>query len=227
MSKLVVSSVNPEIVEGLKKEGFELIFSESLEILPEFERNHADMQCLRINETFFVLKECVSLRNRLSEEGLDVRITTDSIGGKYPENVLLNAVYYNSRLYCKESSVDKSVKEYCSENEIEIVNVNQGYAKCSVAVLNDGFITADIGIFEAMSGRGERGILVSPGNIELDGVDYGFIGGCCFENNGRVFFSGDISKHPDYKRIKEFLKGKEIVALTDKKLYDIGGFVAV
>lgn len=227
MSKLVVSSEKPEIVEGLKKEGFELIFSESLEILPEFERNHADMQCLRINETFFVLKECVSLRNRLSEEGLDVRIATDSIGGKYPENVLLNAVYYNNRLYCKESSVDKTVKEYCLENGIEIVNVNQGYAKCSVAVLNDGFITADRGIFEAMSGRGERGLRISPGNIDLDGVDYGFIGGCCFENNGRVYFSGDISKHPDYKRIKEFLRGKEIVALTDKKLYDIGGFVAV
>lgn len=227
MNKIIASGEKTDIIEALKTEGFEPIFSETLESLPIFERSHADLQCLRINDTFFVLQNCHKLRETLSDNGFNATATSDSIGSKYPENVLLNAVFFNNRLYGKLSALDDTVTDYCRHNNIELVNVNQGYAKCSTAIIRDRFITADKGIFKAMSERGERGLLISSGNIVLSGVDYGFIGGCCFECNNKVYFSGDISKHPDYKRISEFCDDMEIVSLSDKKLYDIGGFVVL
>lgn len=223
MSKIIVSGEKPEIINNLISEGFEVLLTESICMLPEFEKNHADMQYLRINDTLFILNGAY----RKEFEGYKTIITKNTIGQKYPDNVLLNAVYYNKRLYGKLSSVDSTVLEYCHKNDIETINVNQGYTKCSTAIFSDGFITADKGIFLAMTERGERGLLISPGNIELDGVDYGFIGGCCFEYDNTIYFSGDISKHPDYKRIKDFFKDKKIKYLSDKKLYDIGGFVVI
>lgn len=227
MSKLIVSGEKPYITKKLKESGFEIIESETIDALPEFEKNHADIQCLRIKNTCFVLKDYPRLKNELLKTEHDVIETERRVGSKYPDNVLLNAVFFNNRLYGKLSAVDLSVRDFCLRNEIEMINVNQGYTKCSVAILGDRFITADKGIFKSMSGRGERGLLIDAGNIELSGVDYGFIGGCCFEKNNTVYFTGNIGKHPDYKRILEFLSDKEIVCLSDETLYDIGGFVAV
>ena len=50
-----------------------------------------------------------------------------------------------------------------------------------------------------------------------------------FLNNGTVFFTGDLSKHPDGKAIEEFIKKHNIniKSLSDNELYDIGGFVVI
>lgn len=227
MNRLIISAEKQGVLNKLRSLGFEITETESIKLLPEFERTHADMQCLRIGDVFFVLKDCARLCKTLEGLGLNVVLTCKSIESKYPGNVLLNAAFFNNRLYGRLDSVDKTVLDYCDERGIEKVNVNQGYAKCSTALLGDRFITADKGIFDAMSERGERGLLISPGGIELKKVDYGFIGGCSFELGGAVYFAGDISKHPDFMRIQSFLRDKKIVCLTDERLYDIGGVVAV
>lgn len=229
MNNIIMSSERLDICNELKKYGFQIIKSQQLPQLLRFEQNHADMQCLRINDTFFVLKECVELRDKLLSIGLNVVKTVKSIGGKYPENILLNAVFIKNKLFCREISIDTSVIEYCNENNIEIINVNQGYTKCSTAVIDDCFITSDIGIFKIMQKNGVEGLLIEPGCIELHGVNYGFIGGCCFTYEKNVFFTGNIKKHKNYSKIKNFCErlNKNIISLTNHNLYDIGGFIVV
>ena len=230
MSKyIIMSDEKSEINESIARLGFEIIQSDNVEGLLPFERRHADIQCLRVNDTFFILKEAKRLKDKLLSSGLNTIDIDEDIAPEYPQNVLLNAVYMNKKLYCKADSVAKAVKKHCESNNIEIVNVNQGYTKCSTAVLDDCFITADKGIFDAMSRNGEEGLLIDSGDIELDGVDYGFIGGCTFYHKGKAYFTGDITQHKSFKIIKEFLSDRniKIKCLSNRKLYDIGGFIVV
>ena len=218
MNNIIVSNENSLVVSSLNKLGFNPIFSENISALLPFERKHTDIQCL-----------CKRLISELKKLGKEVVETEKSIKKDYPDNVLLNALFINNKLYCKETALDNSVKKHCEKNGIEIINVNQGYTKCSTAVINDCFITADKGIFKALTENGVEGVLINSGDILLPGADYGFIGGCCFCYNDTVFFTGDINGHTDSKKIKDFIykKGLKIESLTDEDLYDIGGFVVV
>ena len=229
MNNIIVSNENSLVINSLNKLGFNPIFSEDISALLPFERKHTDIQCLKINNTLFVLNSCKRLISELKKLGKEVIETEKPIKKDYPDNVLLNALFINNKLYCKETALDNSVKKYCEKNGIEIINVNQGYTKCSTAVINDCFITADKGIFEALTENGVEGLLINIGDILLPGAEYGFIGGCCFCYNDTVFFTGDINSHSDSEFIKDFIykKGLRIESLTDEDLYDIGGFVVV
>ncbi len=229
MNSIIVSDENSKITDSLRKLGYNIINSECIDDLLPFERKHSDIQCLRIDDTFFVANNCRKLKSIMQNLGLNVIETENPIKKDYPDNIILNAVYTGNKLYCKESALDNSVKKYCSKNNIEIINVNQGYTKCSTAVIKNKFITADKGIFNALSDNGAEALLINSGNITLPGCDYGFIGGCCFENNETVFFTGDLNNHPDGKAIEEFIKKQKvnIKSLTDNELYDIGGFVII
>ena len=229
MNKLIMSGEKPELEKNITQFGYEIIESEVLQDLLPFEKQHADMQCLKIKDTYFVLKNCKFLAAKLRNLNLKVIETATSAYEKYPENILLNCLYIKNKLFCRVKSTDNTVIEFCNQENIQIINVNQGYAKCSTAVIDDSFITSDKGIFKALLQNGVEGILITPRGIQLDGVDYGFIGGCCFSDEHNVYFTGDITKHSDFEKIQDFCykKNRNIICLSNKKLYDIGGFIAI
>lgn len=219
----------PEMATELQKYGFQVIFSEMLDFLYDYESQHADIQCLKIKDRIFVHRDSVYLKSKLKTLGYEVVCTENSLKKKYPKNILLNGVFLNGKFYCYEKAIDNTVKNYCVDNHFEMINVNQGYTKCSTAVIGEGFITSDKGIYVTMTQSGAEGLLIQNGCIDLEGVNYGFIGGCCFSYNENVYFSGNIKLHPNYKSIYNFCKkqNKNIVCLSNNKLYDIGGFIVV
>lgn len=225
---IIVSDEKPDIIKKLSN-SFNIIKTDKINELLPFERRHADMQCLRIEDTFFVLKEAVNLKNKLHTLGLKVIITEEDIAAKYPRNVLLNAVYINNKLYCKTDALASVVKNYCKKHNIRLINVNQGYTKCSTAVIKDYVITADNGIFKSITDNGVEGLLVESGDIDLEGVDYGFIGGCSFYENDTAYFTGNLDNYCNGKIITNFLKDKNIKIeyLSNNKLYDLGGFIVL
>lgn len=214
MKKLVMSKKYPCFCEELNKFGYEIIPTKKINTFLEPEQYHADMQILCIKNKVITLVDCIK-----------------KPGKNYPENILLNCLYHNNKLYGKLSATDSSVREYCRENNIETVNVNQGYTRCSTLVVNDkAVITADKSIEKAMKNNGVEVLLISAGNIVLEGFDYGFIGGASFSDNNTIYFFGDITKHPDYNKIKEFTsKHNSIIEILCKTqpLTDIGGAVLI
>lgn len=214
MKKLVMSKKYPCFCEELNKFGYEIIPTKKINTFLEPEQYHADMQILCIKNKVITLGDCIK-----------------KPGKNYPENILLNCLYHNNKLYGKLSATDSSVREYCRENNIETVNVNQGYTRCSTLVVNDkAVITADKSIEKGMKNNGAEVLLISAGNIVLEGFDYGFIGGASFSDNNTIYFFGDITKHPDYNKIKEFTsKHNSIIEILCKTqpLTDIGGAVLI
>ena len=214
MKKLVMSKKYPCFCEELNKFGYEIIPTKKIKTFLEPEQYHADMQILCIKNKVITLDDCIK-----------------KPGKNYPENILLNCLYHNNKLYGKLSATDSSVREYCRENNIETVNVNQGYTRCSILVVNNkAVITADKSIEKAMKNNGVEVLLISAGNIVLEGFDYGFIGGASFSDNNTIYFFGDITKHLDYYKIKEFTsKHNSIIEILCKTqpLTDIGGAVLI
>ena len=124
------------------------------------------------------------------------------------------------------------VKNYCKENGIEIVDVKQGYTRCSTAVIGkNSAITADSTIYNALTKNGIDVLKIDSGSIRLDGYDYGFIGGACtMIDDGTVAFFGDIKTHPNFRKIERFciIHNVRIINLAENKpLTDVGGAVKI
>lgn len=230
MSTFVMSDKYPCFVREIENLGHTVISSDTVDIFPIPEQKHADMQILPINSDIFILNECTALAQKIPNDRL---IYCDKKAGKkYPENILLNFLFLNNILYGKLSAIDKNLIDFCEENSIKTVNINQGYARCSTLVLNEkALITSDLSIEKALKKNGVEVLLISSGNIILDGYDYGFIGGASGKiDENTVVFLGNITNHPDYRRIENICENHNTsikIICKDMPLTDIGGIVKI
>ena len=112
------------------------------------------------------------------------------------------------------------------------VHVPQGYSRCCCLPVDDNsFITSDAGIAKALSACNAHVLFIQKGHILLPGFDYGFIGGCAghFSIDGKrtIIFNGDLSSHPDYRKIAAFIRDREveIIYFDSYPLEDIGSIL--
>ncbi len=152
--------------------------------------------------------------------------------GDYPTDAVFNALCIGELLFARTASLAEAVKVSAKSAGYTIINVKQGYAKCSTLALpkKNAAITADSGMAKAMEQYGVRVLKISPGHITLPGCEYGFIGGASFvdEKSETVYFFGDITAHPDAEDIISFIKeaGYSYISL-DGELTDFGGAVII
>lgn len=212
MKNVIISDLYPCFCDALCNYGYNIIPTKKINSFLEPEQKHADMQVIKIRDKVFTLDDCVKTPGRI-----------------YPQNILLNCLYMNGTLFGKLDAIDDIVLDYCEDNNIKLVNVAQGYAKCSTLMLNDNAaITADRSIEKALIKNGAEVLLIEPGHIELTGFDYGFIGGASFCDDNKTFFFGNVKAHHDYERIKQFCSKNKLnikILCEDMPLTDIGGAV--
>ena len=230
MSIFVMSDKYPQFCAKIKELGYNVIASDTIGAFPVPEQKHVDMQILTINNDIFLLNECTSLKNKFNSKNLI--FCKNMAGQTYPENILLNFLFLNNTLYGKMSAIDPNLLEYCIFHNIRMVNVKQGYTRCSALVINENaVITSDTSIEKALKENGADVLKISSGNIALEGYDYGFIGGAGgrLDKNTLIFF-GDAEKHPDYNLIIKFCNKYNIkikIICKEMPLTDIGGIVKV
>lgn len=232
MSYVVMSDEYPKLCSAIESYGYNIISSDKILKFNTPEQRHIDMQLLMIEKNIFLLQECISLRKNLENKGYNIILCENNIKGKYPDCVALNCLYLGGKLYGREDVIDISVKNYCKKNSIEIVNVKQGYTRCSTAVIcKNSAITADNTIYNALTKSGVDVLKIESGNIRLDGYDYGFIGGACtMLDKDTLAFFGDIKTHPNFREIERFciIHNVKIINLIDNApLIDIGGAVRI
>lgn len=195
---------------------------------------HPDMLCFHLCGNKWIFYEDVynENRNKLNPIGLDIIKIPRPENNIYPYNTELNAAAVGKNLFCLKKRTNTNILHSGLYN---IVNVRQGYAKCSICIADDNsIITADTKIHEKARELNINSLLIKQGDVKLNGYGYGFIGGAsgkitlCNGNDSIVFF-GNAEKHSDYKKIVEFCqnKGVKVISLSDKELYDFGGLLAI
>lgn len=195
--------------------------------------SHPDMLCTHITKKKWVFSYEVYEKNKLALDCLflELKLCREKLGANYPLDVLYNCCVVGKHVICKETALSATVNLELVGAGLKIVNSKQGYAKCSVCVVDDNsIITADYSIHEAAGRAGIDSLLISGGHIKLDGYIYGFIGGCSGKiAPNLIAFCGAIERHPDYKKILHFTKSKkiDIISLSDEDLYDYGSILPI
>lgn len=142
---------------------------------------------------------------------------------KYPKDVSLNAFTFKNYFIHNLKYTDKFLLDYYKESGYDLVNIKQGYAKCSSLVTDDFIITSDGGIYESL-----RDFIpiykIDHKQIKLQNFNYGFIGGATGVLGKKIFFTGDFSNHSSHEEILKIINkyNYEIEILSDETIEDFG-----
>ncbi len=191
---------------------------------------HADVLANYIgNSKFFVDKNQSDLIKFLYNNIANVNIV-DNVKSPYPQDCLLNFVDIGDYIICNRKIIPNAILEKISNKCI--IDVSQGYSKCSVCVVKKNvIITDDISIYNAVSKYKEiTSLYVEKGDVKIEKFDYGFIGGCCgLIDKDLLLFNGDLSLHTNYKEIADFLKKSNVkfIDIKGKPLTDIGSILPI
>lgn len=142
---------------------------------------------------------------------------------KYPKDVPLNAFTFKNYFIHNLKFTDKLLLDYYKNYGYDLINIKQGYAKCSSLVTEDFIITSDGGIYESL-----RDLIpiykIDHGQIKLQNFNYGFIGGASGVLGKKIFFTGDFSHHSSYEEILKIINkyDYEIEILYKDPIEDYG-----
>ena len=231
MNKIIViiSDKNNIICDKLNSMGFKLIYTECVDGFISYEQNHADIQCICVKDTVFVLKNCGNLKNELQRFTSKIITTQSKAEGTYPNNILLNAKIIGKNIIGKIDALDIRLIEFCKELGYNFIDVKQGYSGCSILKITDNaVITTDENIYRTLSNSEIDVLKISQEDISLYGSkrgEQGLIGGASINLGDKILFFGDIRKHADFENIKAFCNKSNIKFeyIENMELTDIGG----
>lgn len=230
VSEVIVSKKYKFIIDELRKLGLSVIEADELAEVSGAEKYHADISVIHLGDkNMLAAKNNLVLAEKLSRLGYNVILSENNISGKYPTCTALNAVLLGKNLICHSALIDNMLRKYCDKCSIRLIDVKQGYARCSTAVVaENAVITSDVGIYKACIKNNIDALKIESGYIEIDDYDYGFIGGTCGKlSNDILAFCGNIKEHKNYYDIKAFALnyGVNLLSLSDRRLFDVGGII--
>ncbi len=171
---------------------------------------HPDMLFFKLSDGSILTEKLYFEENQSFFEKLpkDLKIKTSKLklAPDYPNDIAFDALKVENTLFCLEKYTAPEI----IANAEKVVNIKQGYSKCSSLVIGSSVITADPSIFSAVTANGFDCLLISSQGISLNGYGCGFIGGATavIEEQKSIVFFGNITLHPSYSDIRAFCEKK-------------------
>ena len=236
MKILIVDNRIPEECErSLIKEGFFLVklpadpsLNEAVASHPDTALFYADGEMITTADycdaAAYIFSDIRELRPEVK-----ISFTADARGDKYPHDCIMNALVIGDKIFCKTDTVSGAIKDFAERRGYCLIHTNQGYPACSVLAFGESAITADRGLAEVLTQNGIKVTIIGAGGISLPPYEYGFIGGASGVVDNKVYFFGDITRHPYCEKICQAIRGEGYipVSLSKGELRDIGGFIAL
>ena len=196
---------------------------------------HADISVLHLGGNRLLLAPYLkgsSFSQQLGNMGFDLEFADIEQSALYPNDAQMNVCIIGDKVIYNPKTVPDVMVKYLTFGDRAVqINNRQGYSRCSVCVVNDNaIITADEGIYRSAEAHGIDVLKIQPGYIDLPGFDYGFIGGASFKISAtKLAFTGRLDSHPDAEQMIGFasLHNVDIVYITDKPAFDIGGAIPI
>ena len=216
------------VLASLETAGYTPVVLPSYRKLPEPVSSHPDMLIYRLRSGALLTYKSYYEANRSLFGRLNCEIITEDIPPEkiYPHDISLNALRLGNTVYGRTDALSP----YILRDADHTVFVRQGYARCSVCVVDRGaIITADRSIASAVGASGAEVTFIESGSILLEGYGCGFIGGASGLFEGGVAFTGDPMTHPSGKKITAAIgsRGMSILNLGEGILRDCGGLLFI
>ncbi|WP_051514818.1 DUF6873 family GME fold protein [Fervidicella metallireducens] len=204
---LIDGRVPFDMEKKLKEKGIRLIKTFKNNDVLEAVSYHPDIMVHHLGKNDIILAPNINkgVIEALEEEGFNIIFGREPVKGPYPGDVPYNAARVSNYVICNIKTTDIRLLNELYLRNLNIINVKQGYSKCSTAVVSkDAIITSDQGIYNAVKNQLDV-LLIEPGYIDLFEMDYGFIGGAsgCMSESEICFF-GNIKTHPQHQKIEKF-----------------------
>jgi len=168
---------------------------------------------------------------RFSNTAINIVKGSTVLTRNYPSNIAYNIGRVGKYVIHNLNYTDRVTLKLLEKDELSFIHVKQGYSKCSIGIVNENsIITSDRGIAKALEKIGIDVLCISPGYIELPGLEYGFFGGISgLIDRNKLAFTGHLRYHPDYKRIIDFLQKHKIEPVfLDKGISkDVGSIIPI
>ncbi len=232
-SKAVICSpdIYPESVKALQSFGIGVLFScKNQNVMPPL-MYHADMQIVKTgSDSFICAPECYDYYScLLTDYNAYLTCGNTYLSCNYPGDIAYNIIITQTHAIHNFKYTDSVLKgDILGKN---LINVSQGYTACTLCALSDtAFVTSDMGLYNTLTQNMLDVLLIDDSSILLPGFDHGFFGGATLMlSSDTLAVNGNISKHPDYDKIKSFCLnyGIGLVSLSDKAIMDIGSFIKV
>jgi len=228
MKIFLINEALPEDVERYLRRFGRVVRLPRSEHIPLPVGAHPDTVVGKLGNDLFVSENEPKIIGALEKSGIPYIKSSHLPGGKYPSDCALNFLCVNDILCANLAAISKEVLSLAENKGYALLNVAQGYAKCSTLTVGEGIITADRGIYNATASRGIESLLIEAGHVSLPPYEYGFIGGASGTVNGSTVFFGSLEDHPNKNEIRAFceMRGHTPVEF-DFKLTDFGGFIEI
>lgn len=186
--------------------------------------DHPDLSIFKLNENTLVVDESVYDYYKKNLNYINV-IKGQNVKKTYPNDSIYNIVRFKS-FFIHNKFTESNIKKYFADNDIDHLFVKQGYTRCSTLPLKDMILTSDYGIYKSLKDKIDIKLLPKE-NIELDGFDEGFLGGCFgLIGDDTLIFNGNIETLSSYDIIKNISnRGNMKLLYPDCKLQDTGSII--
>lgn len=202
------------------------------EKLPPSLRYHADLTLCHLGEKIAVAapESCEYYKSVLEPFGFEIISGEKHLDMHYPDDASYNVATLGDKIFCRKDITDPVLIKTAEKMGYTIINMKQGYGKCSVCPVDEkSAISADVSFWKAAKNVGADVLLITNETVTLKGYDNGFFGGCAYMRDKSTFCAnGDLTTHPDFERIVNFLKERNVSVECDKGknfLYDFGSFI--
>lgn len=226
MNIMIGERYSHKLLKPLESQGFHVLLMPDNSYVDKRLAGHVDLSAVNLDDKHIVVSKELgqngTIVNYLTNAGYEVITAQKQQDKIYPEDAGLCACIVGKYMIHNIGITDSAVKTLFTGKNI---HVNQGYANCTIcAIDSSSVITSDRGIANRLLNEYFEVKLIEQGFVELEGYDYGFIGGASFVTENSVYFTG---KFPDVvtNDIESFIKSKNkrVIYLTDDPAFDIGG----
>lgn len=222
----------------LKYLGYELVpIQRSNNVYPEIS-SHVDIFTTKIGDTLVVEKsQFEDLTFMLKKSEYNIVRGKEQIEMHYPDDIKYNVAIIGKYAVHNFKYTDKKVLKLLQEGGYELIDVEQGYTNCSIAVIDDtSVITTDKKIAERLRANNLSVLLLdyTPDIKLLDehgrySSMQGFIGGAIGKVDNNIIIFGDLEKIDKDGQIRKFITDRHltIVEFNGLDVIDYGGILEV
>jgi hypothetical protein len=194
--------------------------------------SHTDIFCTKIDDILICEKETIL-------DGISDKykcVYGNIIEEIYPKCATYNICIIDDFAVHNFKITDKVVLNNLIEKNYKLINVKQGYSRCSILPLNNKCcVTSDKGIYQELKKSNFDVLYLSQSDLDIklfksDGIYSdmsGFIGGCSAVLGDSVIFFGDIDRFKCKDKLVEYIhsKGFKIKDFKNMDVIDYGSCI--
>lgn len=220
--------------EYLKSLGYNNIELRSQSQVYEEISSHVDIFCTKINSKIILEP---GIYNEFILDKKYVVKGKSYLKKKYPFDIAYNVCQIGKNVVHNFKYTDEIVLEIIQKEKLNMININQGYSNCSIAVIDgNSAIVTDKNIYEILV-KNKINVLLIEDDLDiklLQNNGYysnmkGFIGGCIARIEDKVVIFGELSKIDRHGKIRKFIESRnlKIIEFRGMDVIDYGGILVL